>query len=94
MKYLLDNNVLLYLIDRNEPIKSERADQVLHFLRTNYPHDVALPAQALAEFSNAARYRLKPALGVEVIRDQVGRFIRAYPVLPLTEPVVLEALRG
>jgi predicted nucleic acid-binding protein len=54
----------------------------------------ALPAQVLSEFANACLRKLEPRPDAEAIRWEVERLMIAFPVLPLTGPVVLEALRG
>jgi predicted nucleic acid-binding protein len=54
----------------------------------------ALPAQVLSEFANACLRKLEPRPEPEVVRREVERLMLAFPVLPLTGPVVLETLRG
>jgi predicted nucleic acid-binding protein len=54
----------------------------------------ALPAQVLSEFGAACLRKLEPGPDAEGIRREVERLMLAFPVLPLTGPVVLEALRG
>jgi len=88
--YLLDTNLLLYPHDETESEKARRASEVLRALSKN--GRAALPAQALAEFANVALRKLR--LPDQDVYDQLEDLSRAFPVLPLTEWSVLEALRG
>jgi len=91
-RYVLDTNLLVYAVDRREPLKRDRAREVLR--RVGGSGSGALPAQALAEFTNACLRKLEPRPDPEAIRREVERLLLAFPVVPLTGPVVLEALRG
>ena len=75
-----------------EPEKRERAREVLR--RVVGAGTAALPAQVLSEFGGACPRKLEPRPDPEAIRREVERLMLAFPVLPLTGPVVLEALRG
>src|ERR671916_347529 len=77
-RYVLDTNVLVYALDRREPEKRDRAREVLRRLGAS---GAILPAQVLSEFANVCLRKLEPLL-------------LAFPVLPLTGPVVLEAVGG
>ena len=92
VRYLLDANVLVYALDMREPEKRERAKEVIR--RTALAGSAALPVQALSEFSNVCLRKLQPPLAPEEVRVEVERLSLAFPVLPLTAPVVGEALRG
>jgi predicted nucleic acid-binding protein len=89
---VVDTNVLVYALDRREPEKRERAREVLR--RVGGAGTAALPAQVLSEFGGACLRKLEPRPDAEAIRREVERLMLAFPVLPLTGPVVLEALRG
>jgi predicted nucleic acid-binding protein len=91
-RYLLDTNLLVYLHDGTEPAKQRRAHDV--FARVGTEPSGALPAQALAEFASVALRKLKPPLEPDVLYTQVEALERAFPVLPLTPAVVLEAIRA
>jgi predicted nucleic acid-binding protein len=91
-RYLVDTNLLVYTVDRREPEKRERARDVLR--RLSLAGSAALPAQVLSEFSSACLRKLEPRPDPETVRREVERLLLAFPVLPLTGPVVLEALRG
>src|SRR5919107_2514769 len=91
-RYVVDTNLLVYALDRREPEKRERAREVLR--RVGGAGTAALPAQVLSEFANACLRKLEPRPDPETVRREVERLMLAFPVLPLTGPVVLEALRG
>lgn len=92
VRYLLDANVLVYTLDAREPERREKAKEVVR--RTALAGTAALPVQALSEFSNVCLRKLRPPLAPEEVRLEVERLSLAFPVLPLTAPVVGEALRG
>jgi predicted nucleic acid-binding protein len=89
---VVDTNLLIYTLDRREPERRERAMEVLR--RVGGAGTAALPAQVLSEFGGACLRKLEPRPDAEPIRREVERLMPAFPVLPLTGPVVLEALRG
>jgi predicted nucleic acid-binding protein len=91
-RYVVDTNVLVYTLDRREPEKRERAREVLR--RVGGAGTAALPAQVLSEFANACLRKLEPRPDPRTVRREVESLMLAFPVLPLTGPVVLEALRG
>jgi predicted nucleic acid-binding protein len=91
-RYVVDTNVLVYALDRREQEKRERAGEVLR--RVGGAGTATLPAQVLSEFANACMRKLEPRPDPEAVRREVERLMLAFPVLPLTGPVVLEALRG
>src|ERR671910_217081 len=91
-RYLVDTNVLVYTLDRREPEKRERAREVLRLV--GGAGTAALPAQVLSEFANACLRKLEPRPDPATVRREVERLMLAFPILPLTGPVVLEALRG
>ena len=91
-RYLLDSNILVYTLDARDPDRRERAKEV--FRQVALSGNGALPAQALSEFSNVCLRKLKPPLEPEEAREEVEKLYRVFPVIPLTAPVVMEALRG
>lgn len=91
-RYLLDTNLLVYTVDGRDPVKRQRSQEVIR--RVTLGRTAALPAQALAEFSNACLKKLQPAPLPSVIGREVERLLLSFPILPLTGSVVLEALRG
>ena len=92
IRYVVDTNLLDYALERREPEKRERAREVLR--RVGRDGTAALPAQVLSVFANACLKKLQPRPESQAVRREVERLMLAYPVLPLTGPVVLEALRG
>jgi predicted nucleic acid-binding protein len=92
VRYLVDTNLLVYALDRREPEKRARAREALR--RAGGAGSAALPAQVLSEFANVCLRKLEPRPDPATVRREVERLLLAFPVLPLTGPVVLEALRG
>ena len=90
-RYVLDTNVLVYTLDRREPEKRDRAREVLRRVGAS---GAVLPAQVLSEFANVSLRKLEPRPDPAAVQREVERLLLAFPVLPLTGPVVLEALRG
>jgi predicted nucleic acid-binding protein len=84
--------LLVYALHRREPERRERAREVLR--RVGGAGTAALPAQVLSEFGGACSRKLEPRPEVGAIRREVERLTLAFPLLLLTGPVVLEALRG
>ena len=91
-RYLVDTNLRVYSLDRREPEKRQRAREVLR--RLGVAGSAALPSQALSEFSSSCLRKVEARPDPETVRREVERLLLAFPVLPLTGPVVLEALRG
>src|SRR5215210_9026587 len=92
-RFVVDTRVLVYALDRREPEKRERAREVLR--RVGGAGTAALPAQVLSEFGGACLRKLEPRPDPTTVRREVERLMLAFPVLPVTGPVVvLEALRG
>ena len=84
--------MLAYALNRREPEKREHTREVLRHVGS--ARTAALPAQVLSEFANACLRKLEPRPDPTTVRREVERLMLAFPVLPLTGPVVLEALRG
>ena len=74
----LDTNVLVYSVDGNEPVKQEKASQIV--ARAVDAGDFVLSAQVLNEFSNIALGKLK--MTIPEVRDFVSIFSRI-AVVPL-----------
>lgn len=91
-EYVLDTNILVRFHDgRDEALYRAARDilQRLHATRAG-----ALPAQVLAEYSNVMLRRARPGIESATVYAQVADFAAIFPVLPLTEEIVLEAIRG
>jgi predicted nucleic acid-binding protein len=84
--------LLVYALEGREPEKRERARDVLR--RLVGAGTTALPARVLSEFGGACLSKLEPRPHAQAMRREVERLMLAFPVLALTGPVVLEALRG
>jgi len=92
LRHLLDTNILVYALDSSDVDKQSRAKDIL--VRVGDEPSGALPAQALAEFASVALRKLKPPMPPDMLYRQVEALERAFPVLPLTPAVVLEAVRA
>ena len=90
MTVLIDSNVLIYSQAKNEPRKRRVANEVMKKLAST--DNGVLTAQVLAEFSNVCIRKLN--LPVAYVEEQVGLLSKSFPVLPLTEWVVLGALQA
>lgn len=91
-RYLLDTNIIVYPHDSRDTTRQIRARELLILLQQK--QNAALPAQALAEFVSVALRKLSPPLDVNLIYLQIEALKAAFPVLPLTTEVVLEAVLG
>jgi predicted nucleic acid-binding protein len=89
---LIDTNVLVYAYDPTDHRKQDRSLNVLARLAAQNRGRVS--AQILGEFFRVATAKMRPPLHPEAARVQVGELAQAWPVLPITALVVLEAARG
>jgi predicted nucleic acid-binding protein len=89
---LIDTNILVYLVDQNEPARQDQAVSVLNALELSRLG--RLSVQNLSEFASVAIHKLKPQLTPAEALEWTGRFARLCPVFDLTSQIVLEALRG
>ncbi len=89
---LIDTNVLVYAYARADPAKQRRAIDLLDYIRT--ARIGAISAQTLSEFFTTATRKLVPPLTTAEAEAQLLSFISQWPVLPVTEKVVLEAVHG
>jgi predicted nucleic acid-binding protein len=87
-----DTNLLLYLVDQNEPKKQAQAARVLDHLELQ--HLGRLGAQNLAEFISVSIRKLRPPLTAAQALDQARLFTSMWPVFDTTSQIVLEATRG
>jgi len=91
-RVLVDTNILVYAYDRSEPPKQARALETLDAL-ANSGRGV-LTGQVLSEFFVASTRKITVPLSVEEIYERIHNYLRSWPVLDVTGPVVLEAARG
>ncbi len=89
---LIDTNVLVYAYDQAYPAKQRRAIDLLSYIRT--VRVGAISAQTLSEFFATVTRKLVPPLTMAEAEAQLWGFVSQWPVLPVTEKVVLEAVRG
>lgn len=89
---LVDTNVLVYAYDRAEPRKQPRAVESLRRLVASGRGRFS--SQILGEFFRAATQKIRPPLSPSDAHNQIATLIRAWPVLPITPLIVLEAARG
>jgi predicted nucleic acid-binding protein len=89
---LIDTNVLVYAYDRANPAKQRRAIDLLSYIRT--ARVGAISAQTLSEFFATVTRKLVPPLTMAEAEAQLQGFASQWPVLPVTEKVILEAVRG
>lgn len=54
----------------------------------------AIPVQALAEFSSVVLRHFDPSPSFEDLQQLIEPYDRAFPVVPVTSPIVLETVRG
>lgn len=89
---LLDTNVLVYIVDPEDPKKQSRAEEVMNALRAN--QNGRLSVQNLAEFFYTSTRKLKPPLSPSQAIEQIDRFQTLWPVFLLTPLIVTEAARA
>lgn len=90
--FLVDTNVLVYAYDRSDERKRARAIEVVETLWE--PSLGALTAQVLAEFFVAVTRRIPTPLASVDAEKSVARFIRSWPVFPVTAWAVREAIQA
>lgn len=76
-KILIDTNVLVYLIDRREEIKHEKAIET--FMAIQNKEDYFVAFQNLKEFSNVARK--KTSLSAEEINEFIETFSNSFTLV-------------
>ena len=89
---LLDTNVLVYAYDRSERRKQEQARALLEVLAT--AGTAALSTQVLGEFFTVITRKIKHPLGVREGLERLEHHARIWPVLEITETIVLQAARA
>lgn len=89
---LLDTNVLVYAYDSRVRPKQEKALALLRRLVVNGRGRIS--TQVLGEFYVAGTGKLDPPLSPAEAAEQIGALAAAWPVLPVTPLIVLEATRG
>ena len=90
-KALIDTNILVYCYETNDPIRQNRALQVLSNLRVASAG--YLSVKTLSEFFVVVR-RIPNPLTTEQALKELQNYSIAWPVLDLTSAIVVEAARG
>lgn len=91
-RVFVDTNVLVYAYDRSEPEKQRQALWVLD--RLVLAGMGVIDTQIIAEFFVAVTRKISIPLSVDEAYERVQNYVRAWPVLGVSEMVVLEAARG
>jgi predicted nucleic acid-binding protein len=91
-RYLVDTNILVYAYDRAEPVKMEKAQQLLQWLEWNAVG--VLSTQVLGEFFWIVSRKLATPLPLKECALRLESFLRSWPILLITPLVLLEAARG
>lgn len=91
-RYLVDTNLLVYVHDRSDETRRQRARAVIK--RVGIAQTAALSAQVLGEFASVGLRKLDPPLPPSILLAQIERLSRWLRVYPITAGVVEEALRG
>lgn len=87
----LDANVLIYSFDHSAPLKRDRA---LALIGEMEGAGTVVPAQALAEASRVLLVKRRPPLSPDDVAGFIERLATAFTVVPLTEYIVTDAIRG
>jgi predicted nucleic acid-binding protein len=92
---LIDTNLLVYVFDQRDAVRQAAAIQVVGSLAKL--GSGRLSAQCLSEFFSAVtrqKQNQAPILSLPDALTETEKLARAFTVYPVTQPVVLEALRG
>lgn len=89
---LIDTNVVVYAYDVRDRRKQECALNILRHLVADGRGRIS--AQVLGEFVRVTTRKLDPALTPDEAADQAAALAAAWPVVPITAFIVLEAARG
>ena len=91
-RLLLDSNILVYAFDQADPAKQRKAVEVL---RTAFDTGAGLlSVQVLGEFFSVATRKIFHPLTAAEAQEEVGKFLDSWPVVGITEMVLIEAVRG
>lgn len=91
-RFLVDTNILIYVYDQTEPRKQAIAEEV--YDRLILSGQGVISTQIMAEFFNAATRRLTDRMPPEEAYRRLELYERAWNVVAITPPIVLEAARG
>jgi predicted nucleic acid-binding protein len=88
----VDTNILVYPYDRSDPVKQQRAYEVVHRLAITGTGIIS--TQVMAEFFNVTTRKLKALLTVEAAHERLHNYLQIWEVVNMTPIIVLEAVRG
>ncbi|HHU60943.1 MAG: PIN domain-containing protein [Bacillota bacterium] len=89
---LIDTNILAYAYQPQTGEKHAQAIKILdYWIRTKR---AAISSQVLGEFAVVATRKIAPPLSVNELSSSIENLIRSFIVLPVTNFVVCEAVRG
>ncbi|MBS4021899.1 MAG: PIN domain-containing protein [Dethiobacter sp.] len=91
-KTLIDTNVLVYAYDHSDPVKQQTALTLLDSLVTS--GSGLISTQIISEFFVTVTRKIPDRLTVEQAEERVVNFCQIWPVLQISEMIVLEAIRG
>ena len=91
-KVFADTNVLVYAYNRSEPVKQQRAFQVLERLAVTGLG--AVSTQVLSEMFVTLTRKIPAPLQVDEAYDRLRNYTLSWTVLEVTAMIVLEAARG
>lgn len=91
-KALIDTNVLVYAYDHSDPAKQKTAFTLLDNLVNS--GSGLISGQILSEFFVTVTRKIPNPLTFEQAESRVVNFCQIWPVLQITEMIVLEAIRG
>lgn len=84
-----DTNILVYVVDQDQPIKREQAIACLTLAASK--DTVCLSTQVLAEFYNACTRRLQTKIPVDVVKQHVQEFSK-FLVMPTQTQNILTSI--
>ena len=90
--FLVDTNILVYAYDQSEGSKRERAIEVLETV--GVAEIGVLSTQILGEFFVTATRKIPAPLSIGDASRAVMEYLDSWPVIDITNSIVLEALRG
>lgn len=89
---LIDSNVLIYAVDRDEPRKQTRALELLGALEAGGA--VVVSTQSLGEFFRGSTGKIRLRLSEESAAAHVSDWQAAWPVLGTSALTLIEQVRG
>ena len=92
MAILIDSNVLIYMVDGSDAPRRQRAIEVVTALWA--AGEGRLSAQCLSEFFHQTSRGKMPMLALRDAEQQVDYLARSFETYPVTQQVVMEAIRG